>query len=199
MAGIREQKKTVTRRAITMAALALFSRKGYEKTSIEDIARIAGIGKATIYTYFPTKDEIFLAYCDDELAESFSRFHTPALTDGRLIDHLLEFFMIKFTFITQNREFGRQLLREMVFPRASNAKVKEHDQRYFDILQTIFMAAQQRGELPAELDMFHTSVHFYSLYLGALAGWYTGYVDTLAKVEEALRRLFSQAIDGVGI
>lgn len=199
MAGVRELKKAETRRAITLASVALFSSKGYEKTSIEDIARTAGIGKATIYTYFSTKDEIFLAYCDEELEDSFAQFHTPELTGGKLIDHLLEFFMIKFKFITHNREFGRQLLREMIFPRKINSKVKEHDQRYFDILQIIFCAAQKRGELPADLDMFHTSVHFYSLYLGALAGWYTGYVEKIEQVEEALRILFSQAIDGTGL
>jgi AcrR family transcriptional regulator len=199
MAGVRELKKAETRQAITMAALALFSNKGYEKTSIEDIARAAGIGKATIYTYFSTKDEIFLSYCDEELEDSFAQFDTPQFKDGKLLDHLLEFFMIKFKFITQNREFGRQLLREMIFPRTVNAKVKEHDKRYFDILENIFRTAQQRGELADDLDMFHTSVHFYSLYLGALAGWYTGYVDSLDKVEEALRDLFTQAIDGVGL
>ena len=199
MAGIREQKKAETRQAITVAAVALFSSKGYEKTSIEDIARTAGIGKATIYTYFSTKDEIFLAYCDDELEDSFAQFTTPQFAEGQLIDHLLTFFMIKFRFITKNREFGRQLLREMVFPKTINAKVKEHDQRYFAILENIFRSAQSRGELADDLDMFHTTVHFYSLYLGALAGWYTGYVDSIEEVEVALRTLFSQAIDGVGL
>ncbi len=199
MAGIREQKKAETRQAITVAAVALFSSKGYEKTSIEDIARAAGIGKATIYTYFSTKDEIFLSYCDDELEDSFAQFKAPQFTEGKLIDHLLIFFMLKFRFITRNREFGRQLLREMVFPKTINTKVKEHDQRYFAILENIFKSAQKRGELASNLDMFHTTVHFYSLYLGALAGWYTGYVDSIDEVEVALRVLFSQAIDGVGV
>jgi hypothetical protein len=47
--------------------------------------------------------------------------------------------------------------------------------------------------------MFYLSVHFFSIYLGVLAGWYTGYVVSLDEVEEALRALFTQAIDGVGI
>lgn len=199
MAGIREYKKAETRRAITVAAVNLFSEKGYEKTSIEDIARVAGIGKATIYTYFSTKEEIFMSYCDEELEDSFAQFKNPQFAEGKLIDQLLEFFMIKFRFITHNREFGRQLLREMIFPKTANEKAKEHDKRYFDILENLFRTAQQRGELAGELDMFHLSVHFYSLYLGALAGWYTGYVDSLDEVEKAMRVLFTQAIEGVGI
>jgi hypothetical protein len=139
-----------------------------------------------------------LSYCDEELNDSFAQFKKPHFSEGKLIDHLIDFFMIKFKFITRNREFGRQLLREMIFPRTINAKVKEHDQRYFDILENIFRAAQARGELASELDMFLTSVHFYSLYLGALAGWYSGYVDNIDAVERTLRILFTQAIEGVG-
>ena len=182
MAGIREHKKAATRKAITAAAVSLFSSKGYEKTSIEDIAQAAGIGKTTVYTYFPTKDEIFLSYCAEELKDSFAQFTAPHFADGQLIDQLIEFFMIKFRFITRNHEFGRQLLREMVFPKVTNNKVKEHNQRYFVILEDLISSAQQRGELPEGLDKFNLSVHFFSLYLGVLAGWYTGYVASLDAV-----------------
>ena len=199
MAGLREHKKAATRRAITTAAVRLFSENGYEKTSIEDIAHEAGIGKATVYGYFANKEEIFLSYCDDELEEAFAGLQVTELQNAALIDQLVDFFILKFRFLTRNREFGRQLLREMIFPKTASEKPKEHDQRYFDILGKFFRAAQQRGEIDAEQDLFFLSVHFFSLYLGVLAGWYTGYVDTLEGVEEALRVLFSQVIKGIGI
>jgi len=41
--------------------LQLFSQKGYQATSVSRIAQTAGIGKGTIYEYFATKEEIFLA------------------------------------------------------------------------------------------------------------------------------------------
>ncbi len=198
MTGIRAQKKAETRKAITAAAVSLFAEKGFEKTSIEDIAKAAGIGKATVYTYFSAKDDIFLHYCSEELKDSFAQFDRPQFKGGHLVDQLVEFFMIKFRFVTKNREFGRQLLREMVFPKNINEKAKEHDQRYFNILENIFMAAQQRGELATDQDLFSISIHFYSLYLGVLAGWYTGYIDSLSEVEEGMRTLFLQAIKGVG-
>ena len=199
MAGIRERKKTKTRKAITEAAINLFSRKGYEKTSIEDIAGSAGIGKATIYTYFSTKDEIFLSYCAEELESSFAQFKEPYFENGKLIDQLIEFFMIKFRFMTRDREFGRHLLRDMVFPKGVNEKNKEHGQRYFVILENVFRQAQRRGELPDNPNIFLLTVHFYSLYLGMLAGWYSGYLGSLEEVEEGMRAVFNQAIEGVGI
>lgn len=45
---------------IATAALYLFARKGYAATSVEQIAEAAGIGKGTVYEYFPSKEEIFV-------------------------------------------------------------------------------------------------------------------------------------------
>jgi AcrR family transcriptional regulator len=197
MAGIREQKKAETRKAIVAAAVALFSQKGYDKTSIEDIAKQAGIGKATVYTYFEAKDDIFLTYCDDELDEAFATLKDKTSDDAPLLEKLIEFFMIKFRFLTQNQEFGRQLIREMAFPKTVNEKAKDHDQRYFDILEVFFRSAQQRGEVAMSHDIFTLSAHFYCLYLGILSGWYGGYVDNHDQVEAWMRTLFTQTFEGI--
>ncbi len=197
MAGLREQKKLKTRRAITASAVKLFSAKGYDNTSIEDIARDANIGKATVYTYFSNKNEIFRFYCNQELEESFTCFQKQQKDGACLTEQMTEFFLLKFKFITRDPEFGRQLLREMLFPVDVNDKCQEHDQRYFEILEILFRSAQDRGEIPADVDMFYLTVHFYSLYIGILSGWYTGYLKTDAEVEASMRVLFSQAIEGI--
>lgn len=197
MVGIREQKKQETRRAIQSAAVKLFAEKSFENTSIEDIANEAGIGKTTVYGYFTTKIDIFVNYCDEELDQAFTKLQATDRYEKPLLDLLVNFFMIKFTFVTKNREFGRQMLREMVFPSESNDKAKVHDQRYFDILEDFFRTAQDRGEISTKHELFNLTVHFFSLYLGLLAGWYTGYLDSLADAEEAMSTLFSQAIKGI--
>jgi AcrR family transcriptional regulator len=52
------------RTAIVEAATALMERFGYQKMTIDDIAREVGIGKATIYGYFDNKQEVGLAVFD---------------------------------------------------------------------------------------------------------------------------------------
>ncbi len=53
--------KEAKENAIARAALQLFSQKGYAATSVSQIAKAAGIGKGTIYEYFQTKEDVFLA------------------------------------------------------------------------------------------------------------------------------------------
>lgn len=199
MAGVREKKKLETRKAIQNAAVKLFAEKSYEKTSIEDIAKEAGIGKTTVYGYFSTKDEIFIDYCDEKLELAFEKFQSDECGQKSLLDRLVDFFMLKFSFVTGNHEFGRHMLIEMIFPRSVNEKVKAHDQRYFDKLETIFRCAQENREIAPGHDLFYLSVHFFSLYLGVLAGWYSGYLDNLDEAEEGMRKLFNQALEGVAL
>lgn len=63
----RSEKK---RRAILDAAYGLFREKGFEKTSVSEINARAGGSKATIYSYFPSKEELFVE-CMFSLAESY--------------------------------------------------------------------------------------------------------------------------------
>jgi len=54
----RKQNK---RSLIIEAAAKVFANRGYTSTLIADIARVAGIGKGTIYEYFPSKEDLFFA------------------------------------------------------------------------------------------------------------------------------------------
>ena len=54
-------KKTTKARELAYTALRVFTRKGYVATSIEMIASEAGIGKSTVYEYYKTKQELFIA------------------------------------------------------------------------------------------------------------------------------------------
>jgi AcrR family transcriptional regulator len=70
--GLRERKKQQTRQAIHEAAMKLFAERGYDATTIADIADAAGISPRTFFSYFSAKEEaIFQKF--DMAYDEFSR------------------------------------------------------------------------------------------------------------------------------
>ncbi|GBD17324.1 Putative mycofactocin biosynthesis transcriptional regulator MftR [bacterium HR26] len=65
--SLRERKKAQTRRAIQEHALRLFSAKGYEATTVQEIAAAAGVSHMTFFRYFPTKEDVILTDDYDRL------------------------------------------------------------------------------------------------------------------------------------
>jgi len=61
--------KSAKRAEIIRHAAETFSRTGYHATKMQDIATQADIGKGTIYEYFRTKEELFLAIYDSWMTE----------------------------------------------------------------------------------------------------------------------------------
>jgi AcrR family transcriptional regulator len=53
--GRRERKKLETRRRIYRAAMDLFAEKGFEATTVDEIAERADVAKGTVFNYFPHK------------------------------------------------------------------------------------------------------------------------------------------------
>lgn len=65
-----EQLRSDRRRAIREAAVTLFARNGFDGTSTAEVARAAGVSQATVFVYYPTKDELFRAAVVEPLAPS---------------------------------------------------------------------------------------------------------------------------------
>jgi AcrR family transcriptional regulator len=67
--GIPLTQEEITRRRgeILNAAMGVILHKGFLETSMREIAEAGGVGKSTLYDYFPSKDEIMIAYVVDEV------------------------------------------------------------------------------------------------------------------------------------
>jgi TetR/AcrR family transcriptional regulator, regulator of autoinduction and epiphytic fitness len=104
------------RQQVLKAATKSFSLFGYKATTMDQVARIANVGKGTIYTFFTNKEQLFDEILRDvvsemkQIAEREVRRDKPFFDNlHRVLDALLEFRSEHELFIKlsqENREFG---------------------------------------------------------------------------------------------
>lgn len=76
--GRREHRKQVTRRELLAAGRRLFGEQGLYEPRIEDLSRLAGIAKGTLYGYFSNKEELIEAVVTSGFSELLGNVHREA-------------------------------------------------------------------------------------------------------------------------
>lgn len=66
--NLRARRRTETRQTIQRQAIRLFSERGYDATTVNDVATAAGVAAMTVYRNFPTKEDLVLYDELDQLA-----------------------------------------------------------------------------------------------------------------------------------
>ena len=82
--GRREENKQRTRSALEQAAARLFEQRGFEATTVRDIAAAAGVGERTFFRYFPSKEDLVLQQVRDLLPGVMLRVRERPAAEGLL-------------------------------------------------------------------------------------------------------------------
>ncbi|MGW8180415.1 MAG: TetR/AcrR family transcriptional regulator [bacterium] len=118
------------RQQIMQAAMSCFARKGYHKTTMDDIVAESGLSKGTLYWYFKSKDELFFSLVNSFFLEvqqdmdaifeqdttASDKLHSMAHEFARLYEEVAEFLNVFFEFWMQGtlNEQLNQLFRSML-------------------------------------------------------------------------------------
>src|SRR5437764_10720607 len=72
--GLRERKKQRTRELIAETARRLFIERGFEAVPVAEIARAAEVSEATVFNYFPTKEDLLYSRLEASGEGPLTRF-----------------------------------------------------------------------------------------------------------------------------
>ena len=144
---LTEEELNRRRHEIFNVAVNLFVEKGFTETSMREIAEAAGIGKSTLYDYFPSKDEILITYIIEEVGYSTSRAKEIIALEvsagerlRRIMHRHVEYMLsnksqfLRITFEAQRLSFENQM------------RIQKHRHAYQDMLCELVQEGIQVGE-----------------------------------------------------
>ncbi|MDP9105986.1 MAG: TetR/AcrR family transcriptional regulator [Candidatus Eremiobacteraeota bacterium] len=187
-----EPRKPYDIDSLTDVALRVFAERGYDGASMDDVARAAGITKASIYHHVSGKEALLERGLGRALDALFAIVDEPTARDGRAIDRLRHI-------VERVAETTMQLLPELtVLFRIHGASKSEREaverRRTFDRLVTDIIAQAQRdGDVRRDLDARLLARLIFGMS-NSVVEWYRSGSLTRAAIARAVVAI---AFDGV--
>lgn len=186
-----EQKKE-NRQKIIAAAVDLMIAKGFKAATMREIARGAGVGDATIYNYFPTKDAILYAYYGDHMESWIERLRATAdFNELTVSEQLQSAFETGLELYLPDREFVAESFRVISLSLGQNFRnLQPIRDRFADMIREIFEAAIEAEEIPDQMFPDLLGMVFWDYYIGIVFYWLNdtseGFLNTSVLIDKSL-------------
>ena len=187
----RERRSAELRERIFRAALALFGKKGYAETTIEDITEAADVGKGTFFNYFPSKEHILTAFGEMQLVKLETTVREAQQSD-RPMREVLHTLVLRMTEEpVRNPAIVRALLQAYLSsPHVRGEMLRIHD-RNRALLGQLMRHGQQRGDIRADLPAQEIAQVWRQTIFGTLLFWSLVGDHTLTeRIEMSIRLLW---------
>ena len=171
--GLRERNKAEKLERIRNAARALFVEKGYDDTTIREIAQRADVGFGTLFTYASDKRDLLFLIFTDELMEIVEEAMREAQKKDAFLDQLLAFFHCFYRFFARQPALSRFVLRELTFyVEGKQAERFQHSRvMLLQRLVALTAAAQEAGQLGGSESAETLARAIFATYSTELRDW----------------------------
>jgi AcrR family transcriptional regulator len=191
----RERKKEETKERIFKSAFKLFKAKGFEYTTIDEIAAKADVAKGTFFNYFPRKEAVMGYVPEMWIAEAEEKAAALLSEAGPVGPRMIEMFTEFAEFYEQEPELSGYIITE--WNRRMYEGVDEVCQRWKDLGVRVVQHLQSKGEIRADLDARRAYDILDSVYHGTVQRWLSVPEDRFPLKEE-LRSRLTLVIEGLG-
>ena len=159
------------RQWIIKAATECFSELGYKATSVDTVAKRAGVGKGTIYIYFHNKEEL-LQVIMLRLVENLKISLEKNIVEDAPFYENAQRVLKDFLFFQKKHLLAMKLLqeaRELGTPEVAEI-LAEIEARVIDLLKKYLQRAIQKGEI-VDCDCDLTAFLTYQMYFSLVSEW----------------------------
>jgi AcrR family transcriptional regulator len=145
------------RAQILAAAMTCFARQGYHATSMDDVVRESGLSVGAIYSYFASKEDLFLALSDDRAEQTLAYLNDVFRRPGPMADKSRDAIDYFFRQLSDDLIPLARVNVEFLSEAAKSDRIKERQQRRCEsirqFLRWLLTDAQQRGEVRVDVDV----------------------------------------------
>jgi AcrR family transcriptional regulator len=167
MPKVNVEYKSGVREKIIQAAITSFAQTGFDRTKMEDIAKRLDLSKGTIYLYFDSKEDLFLAICDHYLKVMKDRQHSTVFTRREELFIDAERFYEEFQKLEQGND---KVMLEMVVESTRNPRLRkgmyEHRLKVYDAVVDHLERQIEKGFVSPDVDANDLASAFVALYDG---------------------------------
>ncbi|MDQ3913963.1 MAG: TetR family transcriptional regulator [Actinomycetota bacterium] len=149
--SVREDKKERTRRALRVAALRLFRRRGFDSTTVDEIASEAGVSRTTFFRYFPTKEAVVFGR-SREIGEVFRRWIAERPSEENPLEAFEGALLALARETRGNRDLARESLEIWAVLERNPCLRKRHVEHTQEQIELIAEALAERDGCPVGVD-----------------------------------------------
>jgi AcrR family transcriptional regulator len=196
--GLREEKKVEQRRAILDAAVALFRKRGYEQTRVQDIIARLRISEATFFNYFPTKDALLYEFAVEDIERSTTAIRTELERHDRSVPDRIRSIMSSWLFgWASDRQFNALVVNRTRLLAGPRGELREKALRNYDLLAELFTEGQKRGEIRSDMEPLQLAEMLEGIFVITAGNWlFNWWKDESGPLDERLMRAINVFLDG---
>jgi TetR/AcrR family transcriptional regulator, cholesterol catabolism regulator len=169
--GRRERKKLEVLARIRAAALELFTDKGYDATTVEEIAERADVAKGTFFNYFPRKDALLLALAEDTFEGILADLGPPSEWTGTARQQFQRLYLKLADTVEEYPALSQVMLIENMRNFWLRDREDPMEQAFHALSCGILTAARKRGEFEEDVDIEVAANLLEAAYFTTLVHW----------------------------
>jgi AcrR family transcriptional regulator len=143
---LTEEEQARRRHEILHKVMNIFLKKGFQETSMREIAEAVGLGKSTLYDYFKTKDDILLYFFEDQLNDLTEAAQQIAVQNKPADQRLREIIQMHMELLQSNKSlFMKMSMEAQRLKPESQKRIQEKRYSYQDLIRALIEEGIREG------------------------------------------------------